>query len=56
MNDRTSASQWEFPAVKEDEEDTTPPQPSAVCQENADQLPAEASSGVEGRSHFNNQF
>lgn len=49
VNDQTSASQWEFPSVKEEEEDTKPPQPSAVCQENAGQLSPEASSGLLGR-------
>ncbi|KAK3558422.1 hypothetical protein QTP86_018020 [Hemibagrus guttatus] len=47
VNDRTSASQWEFPGVTEDDEDAKPPQPSAVCQGNAGQQP-EASSGLVG--------
>lgn len=49
MNDRTNASQWEFPVVKEEDEDAKPPQPSAVCQENAGQLPPEASSDLVGK-------
>lgn len=55
MNDRTSASQWEFPAVTAEDEEAKPPQPSAVCQENAGQQP-EASSGLAGRCQFNNQY
>ncbi|XP_060742180.1 formin-binding protein 4 isoform X2 [Tachysurus vachellii] len=46
VNDRTSASQWEFPAVKEEDEDAKPPQPSAVCPANAGQQSPEASSGL----------
>ncbi|XP_027029107.1 formin-binding protein 4 isoform X1 [Tachysurus fulvidraco] len=46
VNDRTSASQWEFPAVKEEDEDAKPPQPSAVCQGNSGQQSPEASSGL----------
>lgn len=47
VNDQSSASQWEFPAVKEEEGDA---KPSAVCQENAGPPPPEASSGLVGRS------
>ncbi|KAI5627067.1 formin-binding protein 4, partial [Silurus asotus] len=47
VNDQTNASQWDFPAVKEDHEDAKPPQPSEVCQENAGHRPPEASSGLE---------
>lgn len=46
MNDRTNASQWEFPAVKEEEEDVNTTLPSTVCQGNGLQQAAEASSGA----------
>ncbi|KAF4081405.1 hypothetical protein AMELA_G00160950 [Ameiurus melas] len=49
VNDQTSASQWEFPAVKEDEDANTP-QSSAVCEGNTGQLASEASSGLIGTS------
>lgn len=49
MNDQTSASQWEFPAVKEDDEDANTPQSSAVCQGNTGPLASEASSSLIGR-------
>ncbi|XP_017341321.1 formin-binding protein 4 isoform X1 [Ictalurus punctatus] len=50
VNDQTSASQWEFPAVKEDDEDANTPQSSAVCQGNTGPLASEASSSLIGTS------
>lgn len=41
--------------MKEEEEDAESPQPSTVCQGNAGQLPAEASSGLAGRC-LTNQY
>ncbi|KAI4874960.1 hypothetical protein NFI96_032974 [Prochilodus magdalenae] len=49
VNDRTNASQWEFPVVVE-EEDGKAPQPSAAVPGNAGHLPAEVPSGLVGVS------
>ncbi|XP_049330537.1 formin-binding protein 4 isoform X2 [Astyanax mexicanus] len=51
VNDRSSASQWEFPdVVEEGGVDAKPLQPSTAVQGNADILPPEASSGLVGTS------
>ncbi|XP_026874173.1 formin-binding protein 4 isoform X1 [Electrophorus electricus] len=52
VNDRTSASQWEFPVVGEEEEDAKCPQPSTAGQENAGQLPSDTSSGLVAGTSF----
>lgn len=41
--------------MKEEEEDAKPPQPTTVCQENADQELPEVSSGLVGKCLFNHQ-
>ncbi|XP_072527614.1 formin-binding protein 4 isoform X2 [Salminus brasiliensis] len=56
VNDRTNASQWEFPGVVEEEgEDAKPLQPSTAVQGNTDTLPSEASSGLAGTSFAETQ-
>ncbi|XP_036432065.1 formin-binding protein 4 isoform X2 [Colossoma macropomum] len=54
VNDRTSASQWEFPVVEE-EEDAKAPEPAVAVQGNAGHLPAEVSSGLVGASFGESQ-
>uniref|UniRef100_A0A8B9HMQ7 WW domain-containing protein n=1 Tax=Astyanax mexicanus TaxID=7994 RepID=A0A8B9HMQ7_ASTMX len=53
VNDRSSASQWEFPdVVEEGGVDAKPLQPSTAVQGNADILPPEASSGLVAGTSF----
>ncbi|XP_066523259.1 formin-binding protein 4 [Hoplias malabaricus] len=55
VNDRTNASQWEFPVVgggEEEEEDSKPPQSSTTVHGNAGHLPSEAPSGIVAGTSF----